>query len=300
MKTRTVTLVSRKAFTASDVIDKDLTGLGMISFIDIIVRMTNGAAMTEASVVKIQDDITGIKIVDGGNVLCNVNAEELQALNAFDYGAWPYENKTLEDAAVQLMAVRLPFGFFPYDPNHYLRPGDFENPKIEISITMTTAAATAWAASGHDVTILAGVMESGFGDYRGFLATKNVKSYSAVDGTREDIELNTDWPYRAILIQAFKTTTRPDENVEIVKLTANNDAHVELELYMTQLEAQNAMQFGPFRQKIAKRMKADSDTVLADFYLQTYATCGTGTTLYVSHVVNVDAESIVTGTFAQT
>lgn len=300
MKTRIATLVSRKSFAASGIIDKDLKGTDPISFLDIIVRMTNGSAMTEASIVKIQDDITKIEVVDGGDVLVSANMEEFQALNAFENKAWPYENKTLEDNAVQTATIRIPFGLSPFDPIHYLRPNDFENLQVKVTVTMTTAAATSWAASGHDVTILAGVMESGYGSYAGFLSTKSIKSYAAVDGTREDIDLNTDWPYRCLLIQAFKTATRPDQNIELVKLTADNDSYVSMDLYATELEAMNAIQFGRFSQNLQKRMKAAGDTVLADFYLDTVAAAHGGTTLIATEVLSVTAESVVVESYDQT
>lgn len=300
MKTRMSTLVNRRAFTASDVIERDIRGTDVISFIDIIVRMTNGAAMTEDSVVKPHDDITKIELVDGGNVIVSLNMEELQALNAYEQGHLPYMGLTLDDGAVQTEACRLYFGFGAFDPYHYLRPADFQNLQIKVTVTMTAAAATAWAAAGHDVTLIAGIMESGHGEYRGYLSAKSVKSYSAVDGTREDIELNTDWPYRAILIQAFKTATRPDENLEIVRLTADDDKHVVYEQYMTELEVQNLADFGTFRQNLAKRVADDADVIYGDLFFDVAANAYGGTALTSLTVISVDSDQVLVGSYNQT
>jgi len=300
MRTRIHKLVNRKTFTASDVIDKELKGSDMISYIDIIVRMTNGSAMTEDSVVKIHDDITKIEIVDGGDVLVSANMEELQAINAFMTKAMPFQTLTLDDDAVQVEHCRIPFGYFPFDPNHYIRPNDFDNLEIKVHITMTTAAATAWAAAGHDVTIIIGLMESGYGDYQGFLSTRFARNYDAVDGTEEIVEIPVTHPLNLILIQAFKTCTRPDENVELVKLDADDGKHIEVELYMTELEILNALQFGRFTQKLAKRMTNAADTVLGDLYMDTVAAAHGGTTLYATEVLSVDAESVVVETYGQT
>lgn len=300
MRTRQVTLVSRKAYTASDVIDKTINIKEPITAIDIIVRATNGAAMTEASTVKIHDDITKIELVDGSNVLYSTNMEEAQAINALMNKAMPYQQLTLEDGAVQTEMARVQFGFTINDPNHYLRPSDFDNLQIKVTVTMTTAAATAWAASGHDVTIIAHVLESGYGDYQGFLSSKSVKSYSAVDGAEEDIELNSDYPYNAIYIQAFKTATRPDENIEIVKLSCDDDSHVELQCYMTELEALNVSQFGAFQQTLYKRMTNAGDVIYADLFLNTYAVAMGGTTLYNTQITSVDCDQVVAETQAQT
>lgn len=300
MKTRTSILKQRKAFSASDVIDAELKGNHPISFIDVIVRMTNGAAMTEASVVKPHDDVSKIEVIAGGRVLESGNGEDWQAVNAFMMNKLPYQDLTLEDNAIQTEVFRIPFGHYEYDPNHYLRPADFENPEIKVHLTMTTAAATAWAAAGHDVTIIAHIMESGYGDYQGFLGTEFVRSYASVDGTVEDTDLNTDWPYNMIVIAAMKTATRPDENVEIVKLDANDGDHVELDIYMTQLQAENVNQFGPFHQKLAKRTKAAADVIYSDLFLGTMAAVGGGTTLYAQHLLSVDSDQVVSETYAQT
>lgn len=300
MKTRLATLISRKAFTASDVIAKDLKGTAVISFLDIIVRMTNGAAMTEASIVKPHDDFKKIEVVNGGDVLCTAHMEEWQSLNAFSMGRMPYQVLTLEDDAVQTEMCRIPFGFYPYDPNYYLRPSDYENLELKVHITMTTAAATAWAAAGHDVTVIAGLMISGYGDYKGFLSTFFHREYTAVDGTEEIVEIPTDYPIKAILIQPYAQTYRPDETVEKVKLTGNDDSHVELDMYMTELEAMNCSRFGPFYQKLSKRLVDDADYAYSDLFLNTYAYAGTGTDLVTNKIVAVDADKITVGSYNQT
>jgi hypothetical protein len=300
MKTRIHKLVNRKAFTASDVIDKELKGSDVISFIDIIVRMTNGAAMTESSTVKIHDDITKIEVIDGGDVLASANMEEWQAVNFFMDKKLPYMKMTLEDNAVQTEHCRIMFGYKPYDPNYYLRPNDFDNLEIKVHITMTTAAATAWAASGHDVTIILGLMESGYGDYKGFLSTRFARNYTAVDGTEEIVEIPVTHPLNMIVVQAFKTATRPDENIEIIKLDADDGKHVEMDMYTTELEAQNAIQFGKAVEILAKRMTADSDVLYTDLFLDTWVDAGGGTALYVNQVVSVDCDQAVLGTYAQT
>lgn len=299
MKTRLATLTSRKAFSATDVIERDIRGSDPISFIDIGVRMTNGATMLENAVVKVHDDVTKIELVDGGDVLISANMEELQALNAFERKNMPRMEITWEDDAVQEEWVRIPFGFYGFDPNHYLRPADFGNLQLKVSITLTTVASGTWAASGHDVTMIAGIMERGYGDYKGFLSTKNVKAYSAVDGAREDIQLNTDWPYRAILLQAFKTATRPDENLELIRLTADDDKHVALELYATELEAQNAYDFGRFTQKYQRRLTG-TIAMLCDFYLNVNAYMSGGTSLTATKVGICTAESLILEEMFQT
>ena len=300
MKTRMNTLVSRKSFTSSDVIEKLISGKDPISFIDIIVRMTNGSAMTEASIVKIHDDVTKIEVIDGGDVLQSANMEEFQAIQSFMTKEMPFQTLTLDDNGVQTEMTRIHFGYFPFDPDHYLRPQDYDNLEIKVHITMTTAAATAWAAAGHDVTIIAGLMEEGYNSYQGFLSNRFARSYSAVDGTEEIVDIPTTQPINMILIQAFKTATRPDENIEIVKLDADDGKHIEMDMYMTELEAQNVTQFGEFSQVLKKRCTNAGDIIYSDLFLNTSADVFGATTLTKSSPTSVDCDQIAVETCNQT
>lgn len=300
MKLRQVTLINRKSFTSSDVIERTISLKDKITALDVIVRMTNGAAMTEASVVKVHDDITKIELVDGSNVLQSAAMEEFQAVNSYMLKSLPFQVMTLDDGAVQTETCRIPFGFHLNDPNHYLDPTMYDNLQLKITITMTTAAATAWAASGHDVTVIAHIIEDGAEDYRGFLSTKGVKTYSAVDGTEEDIELSTQYDYNMILIQALKTAYGPEESIEVVKLFADDGSFVQLEQYATELLAMNATQFGSFQQTLTKRVKDSGDHVKADLYSNTSASAHGGTTLYNSRILSVDSDQVAFETLAQT
>lgn len=300
MRTRKVYLLKDDAFTAAQTKTQDINVNDPISSIDIIVEMTNGSAMTEASVVKPHDEFTKIEIVDGADVLVSASMEELQALNVVELKKLPYMGLTLEDDAVQREMCSIHFGLDRNDPEHYLRPQDFNNLQIKITNTFTTAAVTSWAASGHTITVIANVIDEGAGAYKGFLTTKSMYSFTAVDGAVETIDMPRDYDYRMIMIQALASGARPDESVEIIKLTCDADKYIPLEVDADHQIFENLLQFGRFSQTCQKRCTNANDIVYGDLYYDTNAYVTKGTTLYATTVQSVDAEKIGVSTYAQT
>lgn len=300
MKTRKVYLLKDDAFTAARTKTENIKIVDPISSIDIIAEMTNGSAMTEASVVKPHDEFTKIEVIDGSDVLASGSMEEWQALNFAELGRMPFMLLTLDDNAVQKEMCSIHFGLNRNDPNHYLRPADFINLQIQITNTFTTAAATSWAASGHKLSVIANVIEEGAGDYQGFLMSKSMYSYSAVDAAVETIDMPRDFPYRLIQIQALKSAAGPEESIEKIKLSVDADKYVPVDMDADHLLWENLYQFGRGSQKLLKRMTNAGDACYGDLYYDTIASAISATTLVAVHITSVDAEKIVAETLGQT
>ena len=291
MQTRRVYLEKDRAFTASTVIVTDINISDPISLIEVLVEMTNGSAMTEASVVKPHDDITKIELVDGSDVLWSSNMERIQAYNAFKNKCLPYMELTLDDNAVQRENCFLQFGLKRYDKEHYLPPEQFRNLQLRITITMTTAAVTAWAASGHTVSVIAHVMEEGTLENKGFITFQDTINYTAVDGAVETIDMPTDDPYQAIIIQALKTGADITGSLEKIKLSVDADRYVPLELDFDHLVKENAAEFGAFEQRLVKRLTGAGD-VYGDLYGVNLATVAVDTASNFAEVVAVAGEKV--------
>lgn len=300
MKTRAVYLIKEEAFTAAQTKVFPVNVVDPITSIDVIVQMTNGNAMTEASVVKIHNEFTNIKLYDGSDVLVSASMKELQALNVIENGKVPWMNMTLDDSAVQHEACHINFGFDPRDNNHYLRPSDFRNLQMSITNTFTTAAATSWAAAGHNITVIAHVIEQGAGEYQGFLSAKNMYSYTEVSGAVETIDMPRDYQYRLIMLTALLTSYTPYEGVTALKLTCDADKYVPVDLDVDHLIAMNIADIGRLAIKYIKRMTNDSDICYGDLYYLTNGIVGGGTALYVTQLVSIDADQMVCGTYDQT
>jgi hypothetical protein len=300
MRTRKVYLLKDEAFVAAQTKLINIGVVDPISWIDIIVEMTNGAAMTEASEVKPHDEFTKIELVDGADVIASGSMEEWQALNSFEMGALPRMELTLDDGAVQREACHIHFGLSRNDPAHYLQPDKFANLQMKITNTFTAAAATSWAAAGHTITVIANVIEEGAAYCDGFLTAKSMYAFTAVDGAVETIDMPRDYPYRGILLQAFKTAYRPDENLEHVKLTADADKYIPIDVDMDHIIQDNIIQFGEMRQKTAKRMTNAGDIMYSDLFYDTMSSIVSATTLIVPHITSVDCDQVVAETLGQT
>lgn len=300
MRTRKVYLLKDDSFTAARTKTLEVNVVDPIASIDIIIEMTNGSAMTEASVVKIHDEFTTIELVDGSDVICSCSMEEWQGLNRVEMGQVPYMNMTLEDNDVQQEQCHINFGTSRHDANHYLRPQDFTNLQLRITNTFTTAAATSWAASGHAVSVVANVVEEGLDNYEGFLSAKAMYGYTAVSGGVEVIDMPRDYPYRLIMIQSEKTAKNPYENITLIKLSCDADKYVPIEVDVDHLIFENISDFGLTTIKYAKRMTSAADVLYSDLWYDAWAAAGGGTTLYASQVLSVTAEKVVIETYAQT
>lgn len=291
MKTRKTYLLKDDAFTAARTKIVDLNVVDPISSIDILVEMTNGSAMTEASVVKPHDEFTKIELVDGADVLVSASMEELQALNFAEMKRAPLMELTLDDDDIQREMCHIHFGVDRNDPNHYLRPQDFRNLQLKITNTFTTAAVTSWAASGHTVTVIANVIEEGAKEYDGFLTTKSMYSFTAVDGAVETIDMPNDYPYRMIQLQALASGSDVILSLEKVKLTCDADKYIPFEVDFDHLVMANALNYGSITQNLVKRITGLGD-VYSDLYYLVQAAATVGTTLYVANVQAVAGEKI--------
>lgn len=300
MKIRKVYLLKDDAFTGAQTKVQDINIIDPIASIDILVEMTNGSAMTEASVVKPHDEFTKIEIVDGADVLESASMEEWQGLNFVEMGRPPFMVLSLEDNAVQREMCHIHFGIGEEDPEHYFNPKSFRNPQLKITNTFTTAAATSWAASGHTITVIANVIEEGAVGSKGFLSTKEMYAFTAVDAAVEVIDMPRDYPYRLLLLQAQKTAKRPDESLEKIKISCDADKYVPVDMDIDHLIMENISQFGIISIPYLKRMKAAADVLYSDLWYRAWATAGGGTTLYATQVLSVTAEKVVIESYGQT
>ena len=300
MRTRKVYLLKDDTFTAAQTKTVNINVADFISSIDILVEMTNGSAMTEASVVKPHDEFTKIEIIDGADVLISASMEELQALNFAETGRAPFMHLTLEDDAVQKEMCHIHFGVTPTDSKHYLRPQEFNNLQMRITNTFTTAAATSWAASPHLISVIANVIEDGAEAYEGFLTAKSMYAFTAVDGAVETIDMPRDFAYRLIQIQSLMTAKTPQQNIEKIKLTFDADKYVPVDMDFDHLVYDNMKQFGPVSQFLQKRMTNAGDIIYADVYFDVGAAVNGETTLQASAVTGITADQIVAESLGQT
>jgi hypothetical protein len=293
MKTRKVYLLKDDSFIAAQTKTVDINIKDPISSIDIIVRMTNGAGMTEASIVKIHDEFTKIELIDGSDVIVAASMRELQSLNVAELGQLPSMEMTLETSAVQCEQATIHFGIGKYDVEHYFEPAKFKNPQLRITNTLTTPGATSWAASGHYISVVANIIEEGAQPNKGFLMTKEIYSHTAVDGGIETIDFPRDYPFRLIMLEALKTAYSPILSVEKLKLTCDADKFIPYDIDSRDLILMNRAMFGALVQGAKKRLTG-AGTINMDLYDITKAMVSQDTTLSVVGKITISGEVVTT------
>jgi hypothetical protein len=291
LRTRKVYLLKDDAFTAARTKVQDVNIIDPISSIDIIVEMTNGSGMTESSVVKPHNEFTKIELVDGSDVIVSASMQELQALNAYSEREMPYMDLTLDSSAVQREMCSIHFGLGLNDPKHYFNPKKFRNPQLRITNTLTTPAATAWASSGHYLTVIANIIEEGAQAQEGYFMTKEIYSYTAVDGAVETLDMPRDYAYRLLLLQALKTGYSPTSSLEKIKLSCDADKFIPIDMDIDHLMFEIVSRFGPFVQALKKRVTGAA-TIYADLYHLVRASLEMETTLHTADVLSISGEAI--------
>jgi len=293
MKTRKVYLLKDDSFTAAQVKTVDINIKDPIASIDIIVRMTNGAAMTESSIVKPHDEFNRIELIDGSDVIVSASMRQLQALNAAEMRSMPPMSLSLENDAVQTEQATIHFGIGKNDPSLYFLPTLFKNPQLKITNAFTAAAVTSWAASGHTLSVVANIIEEGALPNAGFFMTKEVYAHTAVDGAIEVIDMPRDYAYRLIMIEALKTANSPILTVEKLKLTCDADKYVPYDIDSRDLMLENRALFGSFEQTLKKRLTG-AGIIYADLYDLVKAVITQDTTLSVVGKLTISGEVLTT------
>lgn len=291
MKTRKVYLLKDDAFTAAQTKTVDINIRDPISSIDIIIRMTNGAGMTEASIVKPHNEFTKIELIDGSDVLESCSMREWQSLNVAELRKIPSMELTLETSGVQCEMCTIHFGIGKNDPDHFFDPKMFTNPQLKITNTFTAAAATSWAAAGHAISVIANIIEEGQGSQRGFLMSKEIYAHTAVDGAIETIDMPRDWPYRLIMLECIKTGSSPILTLEKLKLTCEADKYIPYEIDTRDLILENRAIFGMLIQTMKKRITG-AGIIYCDLYDMVKAALSQDTSLSLIGLVTVGGEAI--------
>ena len=121
--------------------------------------------------------------------------------------------------------------------------------------------------------------------------TKEIYSYTAVDGAVETIDMPMDYTYRLLLLQALKTGYSPTSSLEKIKISCDADKFIPVDMDIDHLVFDNVRQFGPFIQGLKKRVTGAA-TIYADLYHLVRASLEMGTTLHTANVLSIAGEAI--------
>ncbi len=219
-QTELLGLTAKKTSDGVETIDIDLAD--PISEIYLDLRVTNG--LVAASTAPPLAAFTKIEIVDGSEVIFNLTGMCAQAVDIYNSGIHPrggwfnYLQNTETD-----IKVALQFGRFLMDPLLALDPKQFRNLQLKISYDYDAGGCN---PSGVKLAVQALCFDGKVPSLIGYLATKEIKSWSGTAGAINYTDLPVDFPYRKLFYQGYKSGSPPHWIGNNIKLSEDQDKKV--------------------------------------------------------------------------
>lgn len=222
--------------------------------------------------------LSKIELVDGSDVIFSLSGEELQALNWFLDPVMPAEELSVVIGDYCRSVARYNFGRKLYDPELALNPSKFRN--LQLKITYDEDAAGA-AVVANALTVRATVFDEKQIAPKGFLMTKEIKSFTPVVSAYEYTDLPTDYPYRLLMLRNYSTDKNPFEVLNQFKLSEDMDKRIPYDLTGSEIFRKFALNKNPIFLKV--RLNETAADAMALYLPMTYDQVG---------AVNYDADVI--------
>ena len=171
--------------------------------------------------------ISKIELVDGSDVLVGLSGEEAQALAFYSIGRMPLNLISVKAAEYMKSVIPIYFGRKLFDRELALDPKRFRN--LQLKVTWDEDAANT-TVTANQLTVRGYVFDKRPVSPRGFLMSKEIKSYTPVASGYEYTELATDFPYRLLMLRSKSTTIEPNAALGLVKLSEDNDKRIPLDM----------------------------------------------------------------------
>jgi len=249
MKTRDAVLDYQYTAKDTETYKKDLDLVEPISALELEVECTNGATSNKGNF--ISDIVTKIEVVDGSEVLHNLNMSQLEAMYFYKLGKMPAIFPSEWGAGAQRHNVLLMFGRYLWDREYAFNPKAFTNPQLKITFNKAAirAAGDTGFATGDNIklTTVAKVFEDVPAPAQ-FLMAKQIENFTSTSGEKR-LEFPTDYIYRMLLTRLWKQGSDIREIVTDMKLTCDVDSFIPFNRKTQQLDAQALALFGVGRIK---------------------------------------------------
>jgi len=184
--------------------------------------------------------ISKIELIDGSDVLYSLSGVQAGAVNFIENGELDFYCCEYELPIECCATAQINFGRQLWDREFALDPSHYKNLQLKI----TNAAASGGSSAGTpSLAVFAYVFEDSPPSPRGFLMTKELKSYTTVANQHEYTQLPQDYPFRFVILQSYTTTIPPNTAFGNLKFTIDTDRKVLLnDISMTEfLKAQIPM-----------------------------------------------------------
>jgi len=297
LKTRLRTLKDESSINDSDTVSIDINIHKPISAFEVLYEATNGA--TSCVDHELHDDISKIELVDGSNVITSLSMMEAQALEFFCTKKKPFMQLSEAASGTQKESALILFGRYLGDPDYYLDPTKFDNLQLQLVHNLTISATAGFATGTGKVSVFAHILEDGFGPVRGYMMSKEKKSWTTSSSGDEITKLPVDHPYKLLLIKALVSLSRFDEVITQVKLGVDEDSFIPFDLRGRHLAYFNEQWFGQLEQT-KTILSADDGTVLMDLFDIKHANALCTADDHIATVESLDAEQVSLGLYDMT
>jgi len=188
----------------------------------IVIRMkgTNSSSTPAGHPAKM---ISKIELIDGSDVIYSLSGIQAGAVNFQENSELPFYCCEYENAIEVCATAQLNFGRQLWDRELALDPKKFTN--LQLKVTNAVASGGSSAAT-PTLAIFAYVFEDSPPSPRGFLMTKELKSYTTVANQHEYTELPKDYPFRFVILQSYTTNIPPNTAFGNLKFTIDTDRKI--------------------------------------------------------------------------
>lgn len=172
-------------------------------------------------------NLTKIELVDGSDVLYSLSGIEGQALNFYNRKEKPYSYIDNHNDHWQGVTVGIDFGRFLYDPELALDPKKFTNLQLKIAYDEDVCENE---ADHNYLEVYAFLFDEKTIVPRGFLVSKEIKSYAISADTYEYTDIPVDQILRGIFVNTKKAGYTWTTHIAEVRLSEDNDKRIPIDI----------------------------------------------------------------------
>ena len=216
------TLDDSRDWGANGTVVQDIKGRNLISAIFIRVQLT--VATVSVMLDTLASTVSRVELVDGSRVLYSMSGEMAQAMAYYMTGKMPFNRFNLTVAGVDEFVIPVMFGRYLGDPEYALDPNRFANLQLKVTFD-EDACSTAVVVNEFQIDALT-IPPNYAGSVKGFLSSKDVKTYAMAASAHNETILPNDFPLYGILYQADTVDHDVTDLVDVFKIDLNNNADV--------------------------------------------------------------------------
>ena len=221
MNHRMSTIFATKTYAAdaTEIIDINLSDPVSMLLFDLQVYNSAAGSMTLHPLAC----FTKIELVDGSDVLFSLTGLEMEALDWYNNRGFRKAWNMALTGNYFVRPVGLNFGRFLWDEELAFDPTKFKNPQLKVTMDINAGGLT---STYNKLAVHALCFDEKMVSPRGFLMSKEIKSYVPTGTGHEYTDLPTDYKYRKILLKCQTAATQPGFLMTHFKLSEDQDKRV--------------------------------------------------------------------------